>query len=232
MTILLCTEAENQFSSYLDGTLSGVAMGEVQQHLAHCDQCSTSFAQWRGTLAGLSRLGPVKAPPSLALQLRVALSQEKARTTGTLLTRLNQRLKLRWQNTVAPLAVQASAGFASAVLLLGTLLLLVGTFATPEPADARDQPIGMASAPRLLYAALPDGSNPVATLNGSVVVRVFVDATGRVYDYRLLSGVADARSRSALASEMLWSVFEPAHVFGEAVRGSVILSLAGVSVPG
>ncbi len=228
MTILLCTEAEDRFSSYLDGTLSGVAMADVREHLVHCAQCSKSFAQWRGTLAALSWIGAAKAPPSLPLQLRVAISQEKARTAGTLL----RRLRVRWQNTLAPLLVQASAGFASAVLLLGTVLLLVGTFATPEPADARDQPIGMASPPRLLYTALPDGSNPTGTLNGSVVVRVFVDADGRVYDYRVISGVADPRSRSALASEMMWSVFEPAHVFGQPVSGSVILSLAGVSVPG
>ena len=228
MTILLCTEAEDQFSNYLDGTLSGVAMADVGEHLRHCAQCSRSFAAWQGTLRALAELGPSKPPPSLALQLRVALSQEKARTAGTRL----DRLKVRWQNTVAPLAVQASAGLASATLMLGTVLLLVGTFAAPEPAAARDEPIGMATAPRLLYASLPDGSNPSSALNGSVVVRVFVDASGRVYDYRVISGLADARSRDALADEMMWSVFEPARVFGEPVRGSTILSLAGVSVPG
>lgn len=228
MTILLCTEVENQFSAYLDGSLTGHAMADMQRHLEHCTECEESYAHWRGTLTALALLGPVKPPPSLGLQLRVALSQEKARSPRLLLA----RLKVRWDNTLAPLAVQFSAGFASAVLLLGTVMLLVGTFATPEPAAARDEPVSMASSPRLLYASLPDGSNPVATLNGSVVVRVFVDSTGRVYDYRLISGVADQRSHAALANEMMWSVFEPAHVFGEPVRGSVILSLAGVSVPG
>ena len=228
MTILLCSEVEQQFSPYLDGTLSGHAMADVQEHLRHCAECSESFAQWQGTLTALAQMGSAKAPPALALQLRVALSREKARTPRLVLA----RLQIRWQNTVAPLAVQASAGFASAVLLLGTVLLLVGTFATPERAAARDEPIGMASGPRLLYVSLPDGSNPVATLNGSVIVRVFVDATGRVYDYRVISGLADQGSHAALADEMMWSVFEPAHVFGAPVRGSVILSLAGVSVPG
>ncbi len=228
MTILLCTEAEDQFSSYLDGTLSGVAMADVREHLEHCRECSQSFAAWRGTVSALSLLGSLKAPATLPVQLRVAVSREKSRTLGTWL----ERLLVRWQNTMAPLAVQASAGFASAVLLLGTVLLLVGTLAAPEPAAARDEPIGMALPPRLLYTSLPDGSNPMAALNGSVVVRVFVDASGRVYDYRVLSGLADERSRSALANGMMWSFFEPAHVFGQPVRGSVILSFAGVSVPG
>ena len=227
-TILLCTEVEDQFSSYLDGSLSGVAMADMREHMVHCSGCTRSFAAWRGTLDVLSTLGPVKAPPQLDLRLRVALSQEKLRTPRA----MARRLAVRWRNTVAPLAVQASAGFASAVLLLGALLLLVGTFAAPEPAAARDEPIGMASSPRLLYASLPDGSSPVGTLNGSVVVRVFVDASARVYDYRVISGVADARSQDALANQMMWSVFAPARVFGEPVRGSVILSLAGVSVPG
>ncbi len=217
MNLLLCTEAEERFSDYLDGTLSGVAMADMQEHLRHCGACARSFAEWRGTLAALE-----------ALKLRVALSQEKARTAASTL----DRLKLRWQNTVAPLAVQASAGLASAVLLVGTVLLLVGTLATPEQAAARDEPIGMATPPRLLYAAAPDRSSLQTPLNGSVVVRVFVDAQGRVYDYRVISGTADPRSRAALANQMLWSVFEPARVFGEPVRGSVILSLAGVSVPG
>ena len=228
MTILLCTETEEQFSSYLDGTLTGVAMADVGEHLRHCRECSESFAAWRLTVSTLGSLPQLKPPPMLGLRLRVALSQETSRTLRSCCSRLS----MRWRNTLAPLAVQASAGFASAALLLGMVLLLVGTLATPEPAAARDEPIGMEQQPRLLYSSLPDGSNPAATLNGSIVVRVFVDATGRVYDYRVLSGVEDQRSRVALADQMLWSVFEPAHVFGEPVRGSVVLSLAGISVPG
>ena len=227
-TILLCTEAEGQFSSYLDGTLTGVAMADVGEHLRHCRECSESFAAWRLTVSTLGSLPQLKPPPMLGLQLRLALSHE----TGRTLRSCCARLLVGWRSAIAPLAVQASAGFASAVLLLGTVLLMVGTLASPEPAAARDEPIGMEQQPRLLYTSLPDGSNPATTLNGSIVVRVFVNASGRVYDYCVLSGVADQRSRSALANQMLWSVFEPAHVFGEPVRGSVVLSLAGISVPG
>ncbi len=228
MTLLLCTETEARFSAYLDGTLSGAAMADMQEHLRHCEPCSQSFTQWRGTVASLAALPSLKPPPELSLKLRVAISRERARTGASRL----DRLKLRWQNTVAPLAVQASAGLASAVLMLGTVLLLVGTFATPEQAAARDEPIGMATPPRLLYAAPPDRSSMTASVDGSVVVRVFVDSGGRVYDFRVISGTADPGSRAALENQMLWSVFEPARVFGEPVRGSVILSLAGVSVPG
>ena len=228
MSLLLCTEVEAQFSAYLDGTLSGVAMAELGEHMRHCRGCTRSFAEWRGTLVALAQLRPARVPSSLALQLRVAISQEESRTFRAVL----DRCAVQWRNTIAPLAMRASTGFAGTVLLLGTMLLLFGTFATPEQAAARDQPIGMATPPRLLYSSLPDGSDPMGALNGSVVVRAFVDATGRVYDYHVLSGVSDDRSRAAVANEMMWSVFEPAHVFGDPVRGSVVLSLVGVSVPG
>lgn len=228
MSILLCSEMEERFSSYLDGTLTGVAMVEMQEHLEHCGECAQSFAAWRATLNALATLTRVRAPRTLSLQLRIALSHERARTPRSAW----EHLCVQWQNTIAPLAVRASAGLASAVLLLGGLLLLVGTFASPEAARAGDEPIGTASQPRLLYVAHPDGSDPLAALNGSVVVRVFVNEQGEVYDYRILSGPENERARSALANGMMWSVFEPAQVFGEPVPGSVILSLAGVSVPG
>ncbi len=226
MNLLLWSEAEAQFSDYIAGTLTGRALADVHEHLRHCSACTRTFAALRGTVHALSWLGDLKPPPALALQLRLAMSRERDRSPRVIL----QRLQIRWQNTVAPLLVQASAGLASAILLLGAVLLLVGTFATPEQAAANDEPIGMATAPRLLYTTLPDGSSPVTHLDGSVVVRVFVNATGRVYDYRVIAGTVDPGTREALANEMLWSVFEPARVFGEPVRGSLILSLSGVSV--
>ena len=228
MTILLCTEVEERFSSYLDGTLSGTEMVNVQEHMKHCSACTVSFADWQATVATLGSLGSAKAPPMLALQLRVAVSRRRARTLAHTL----DRLKVQWRDSVEPLGGQASAGLASLVLMLGTLTLLLGTFAAPEQAAARSSSDRTATGPRFLYVSQPGGFNAAESLNGSVVVRVYVDASGRVYDYRVLSGATNPRNKSVIANEMLWSVFEPAHVFGEPVRGSLILSMAGVSVPG
>ena len=41
-------------------------------------------------------------------------------------------MNLVWRNTVGPFLLQAAAGFASAVLLLGTVTVLVGMFTQPE----------------------------------------------------------------------------------------------------
>jgi hypothetical protein len=228
MKILLCTEVEDQFSSYMDGSLSGAAMVEIQEHMRHCRGCTGSFASWQATLQSLACLGQAKAPPMLGLQLRVAISRERSRTWSGRL----ELLRLRWQNTLGPFAVRASAGFATAVLMVGTLALLVGTFANPELAAARSEPTTPATPPRFLYVSQPDGFSPSLTINGSAVVRVYVDAKGHVYDYSVISGEITPANRSAIANEMLWSVFSPAQAFGEPVQGSLILSVTGVSVSG
>ena len=75
-----CGYVRGQFSSYLDGVMTGKDMQLVAAHLNRCDGCSDDFQQWRKTQELLSQLGPAKAPADLALRLRVAISQERAKT--------------------------------------------------------------------------------------------------------------------------------------------------------
>jgi hypothetical protein len=70
-----------------------------------------------------------------------------------------------------------------------------------------------------------EGSNPV-------VVQAFVNGEGRVYDYKIISGNSDTKTRSQLEDTLLFSVFAPAEVFGQPVRGTVLLSFYDVSVRG
>jgi anti-sigma factor RsiW len=226
--VSVCTRIRNQFSEYLDGALTGVAMQQVDMHLRSCKACAADFAQWQSVQETLGALGPAKAPPDLALRLRVALSQERTRTPKQSLA----RWQVRWQNNVAPFLLQASAGVASAVLLVGTVALLVSTFAAPEPAVARDEPIGRASSPRFLYSSAATNPDAIGDHGNPVVVYALVNGSGRVYDYQIVSGPQDARTRSQLEELLLFSVFEPARVFGQPVRGLAILSFAGVSVQG
>jgi negative regulator of sigma E activity len=243
-----CQSTRERFSAYLDGALSGVAMQQTAAHLDACAECKDEFAGWRAMQATLAEIGPAKAPADLALRLRVALSQEQARTPRQNLARWH----VRWQNTMAPFLLRASAGFASAVLLLGTAALLVGAFASPEPVEARDASADAATSPRFLYSLLasstpgtdqaeiakPREANahgaPVAAVEdlNSVVVEAYVNSAGRVYDYRIISGPNDAASRAEVENLLLFSVFEPARVFGEPVRGIAVLSFSGISVQG
>ncbi len=222
-----CADLRGQFSEYLDGAVTGAAMQEIAAHLEACSGCAAEFAQWRIAQSLISSIGPAKAPADLGLRLRVALSQESANTAQEKFA----RGRLRWQNTFLPLVWQITAGFASSVALLGGVALLMFPLAFPVSAEARDEPLDMASSPRFLYTSIEPGGG-VADGNNPLVVLAFVNGEGRVYDYKIVSGNMDSKTRSQLEDSLVFSVFAPAQAFGQPVRGTLLLSFSGVSVPG
>jgi anti-sigma factor RsiW len=224
----VCASIRAQFSDYLDGSITGVAMQAVAGHLDACQECAADFGLWRQSQRALAGLEPVRPPADLALRIRVALSQEQARTAKNFLA----TWKVRWENTVAPFLLQASAGLASAIVLIGTLTFLIGAFAAPEPAAATDEPLGMASGPHWLYSTLETDAGTVSRKGSPVTVEVFVDQQGRVYDYDIVSGPADPGTRAELESLLLTSVFLPATTYGQPVKGVALLTFSGVSVQG
>jgi anti-sigma factor RsiW len=202
-------------------------MHEIAAHLEVCSGCSAEFAQWRNAQSLVSSIGPAKAPENLGLRLRVALSQQMANTTEEKFA----RERVRWQNTMLPLMWRVTAGFASTVAMLGAVALLIGMF-SPEPLLARDEPLGKASDPRFLYTSKAAPAGGVADGSNPVVVQAFVNGEGQVYDYKIVSGDTDDKTRSQLKNKLLFSVFAPARVFGRPVPGTVLLSFSGVSVRG
>jgi anti-sigma factor RsiW len=222
-----CADLRGQFSEYLDGAVTGAAMQEIAAHLEDCSGCAAEFAQWRIAQSLISSIGPAKAPADLGLRLRVALSQESANTAQEKFA----RGRLRWQNTFLPLVWQITAGFASSVALLGGVALLMFPLAFPVSAEARDEPLDMASSPRFLYTSI-EPAGDVADGNNPLVVLAFVNGEGRVYDYKIVSGNMDSKTRSQLEDSLVFSVFAPAQAFGQPVRGTLLLSFSGVSVPG
>jgi hypothetical protein len=226
MNTLSCREARNYFSAYLDGAVSGAVMHSLAAHLESCGGCTAEFAQWRAMQQALSTLGPAKAPADLALRLRVALSQQQNRISW------RDRLSLAWDNTIAPLALQASAGLASAVILLGTVVLLLGVVSAPEQAVASDEPTGAATAPHFLYASTGSDMQRIAAPAGGspIIVQAFVNTSGNIYDYRIVSGTVTDSVRAQLENKLLFSKFEPATLLGQPTRGRILLSFTGISV--
>jgi anti-sigma factor RsiW len=219
----------NKFSEYLDGRLNGREMQQIAAHLEGCRSCEREFAALRNTQAALASLGPVAEPADLLLRIRVKVSQERARSQRSTI----EGWKLAWQNTVGPFVLQASAGFASAVLLMGSVVVLATMFAQPEAAQAsQDEPLGNPTAPRLLSFSTGVGGSEIADTSQPVVVEAYVNNQGKMYDYRIVSGPSDANTRAQIENLLLNSRFEAARFFGQPVRGLVVVSFAGVSVRG
>jgi predicted anti-sigma-YlaC factor YlaD len=222
-----CSHIQHQFSRYLDGDVPGARMLEISGHLERCADCSGEFAAWRKSQTLVSTLGPTKVPEDLALRLRVAISQESRNSTRERLSRFQSR----WENTFQPFLLRAGAGLASAIFLVGTAAMLVGTVASPQPVEARDVPLEVSSAPRLLYSSFQP-ADAIGDHDNPIVLQVFIDGQGRVYDYKVLSGQVDAQTRQSIDNLLLFSVFSPARSWDQPVRGSTLMSFSGVSVKG
>ena len=114
------------------------------------------------------------------------------------------------------------------------MTVLVGMFTQPEVAQAKgDEPLGDATAPRLLYLSSGSGSSDeMGAIAGPVVVEAYVNSDGYVYDYRIVSGPTDSATRNQVENLLVLSKFAPARFFGQPVRGLAVLSFSGVSVRG
>jgi anti-sigma factor RsiW len=220
-----CTNVRKEFSPYLDGAMSGVAMQSMAKHLEVCGDCSTEFTAWREIQSSLSAMGPAKFPLQLQSRLRAALAEE--RTRGTHLA-WHQRIASRWQATLAPVALRAAAGTACALILIGGAAMMVGA---PAEVQANDEPLGAMTAPHYLYSEVPPQPIEVGR-EVPVLIEAMVDAQGRVYDYTVLSGPLDEHVERRVEANLLSSVFQPATVFGLPVAGHVVMTYTGVSVRG
>jgi len=222
-----CSSIQSRFTDYLDCRLTGLQMQRITAHVEQCCNCAEEWKALRMAHFALSSLTPIKPPSDLGLRIRVAVAEQRALRARSIFSSIT----LMWKNTVGPIVFQASAGFASAVLLIGAVALMVGMFAQPEQAQASDEPLGMATAPHFRYLASGTTGNQLK-LGGAVVVEASVNSYGEVYDYRIVSGPDDAATRSQVETLLLFSVFEPAHYFGKPVHGMAIVSFSDVSVRG
>ncbi|ODU53923.1 MAG: anti-sigma factor [Granulicella sp. SCN 62-9] len=222
-----CARIQASFSGYLDGAVTGRQMQEIAHHLESCEDCNREFEALRSMQQSLALLGPAKAPVDLGMKLRLAISHEYAARKFS----WRDNLRLKWANTVRPLLLQVSAGFAGSVVLLGSIVLLLSMVAAPEAVMANDEPLGAITTPHYLYSAVAPRAI-ITTHDVPIVVEAYVNENGRVYDYNVVSGTMDATVQSQIVDQLVMSVFEPASVFGAPVRGRVVLTFSGVQVRG
>jgi hypothetical protein len=222
-----CDSIRLLFSAYLDGAVDGLQMQAISGHLQSCETCRKEFAELRTMQSALASLGSRRAPADLGTRLRVAISHEIAARNRS----WSDTVVLRWENTIRPWAVQVSAGVACSIALVGTIMVLLGLFAAPQPVMANDEPLGAMTSAHYLYSAVMP--RPIVTTRDSaIIVEAFVNDQGRVYDYNIVSGPEDASVRSQVVDQLLLSVFEPARVFGTPVRSRVVMTFSGISVQG
>lgn len=221
-----CGDVRELFSPYLDGQVSGVEMHALSRHLEECVRCTREYAALQRTQQLLAGLGPKKAPADLALKLRVAVSQRVAEARRP----RYQGLLIRLENALNAFMVPATAGLVSAVLIFGFLL---GFFALPGQlrASSGDVPLMLYTAPQLEQTMF--GTSLSGSGDDSVVIMAYVDANGRVEDYRILSQPEDAGSVLPEVKKILiFTTFRPALSMGRPTAGRAVISFSKISVRG
>ncbi len=89
-----CNSIQAKFSEYLDGRLTGHEMQRIAAHLDDVPRCAQANGpQLKQTQMSLAQLGPVPEPEDLLLRIRVAVSQERARSRKGVLQTLEAGLE-------------------------------------------------------------------------------------------------------------------------------------------
>lgn len=223
-----CAEIQNLFSPYLDGRVSGAEMRTLTRHMEQCAGCAREYAALQRTQQLLASMVPhsKKAPADLALKLRLAISREAAQTRR----RRYEGAMMRLENALNAFMVPATAGLVSAVLIFG---LLLGFFALPAElrASSTDVPLMLYTRPQLQQSAF--GTSLGNMGDDAVIVEAYVDANGRVQDYRILSQPDDAQAvLPELKNLLIFTTFRPALSMGRPTAGTAVLSFSKISVKG
>lgn len=220
-----CNEAQSLFSLYLDSTLSGAQMQHLSAHMAGCATCSTEYKHLRRTQRMVAGLGKQPAPADLALRLRIALAVERTKN-------YRQRwegLWVRLENGFNAFMFPATAGVLSAVIFFG---LIIGFFGLPVNSSAStDVPMALYTPPQLNSPPLPFLS--IGNNEGSLVIETYVDANGRVGDYRIISAPEDAKDLiPRLNNLLIFTTFSPAMSMGRPTPSRILLSFSHMNVRG
>jgi Putative zinc-finger len=221
---LRCPQAKRLFSPYLDGAVTGTEMLALQNHLADCASCNQQYQSLCDSQRLLMSVGRAKAPADLGLRLRLAISREAAQARRPPF----EGVLVRLENALRAHMVPATAGFLTAFIIFGIAMVY---FVAPSSLQANnDVPLVMVNtAPQLEQSAF--GMDPINT--DSLVIEAYVDAQGRVQDYRILSDPDDSKDVLPEVRRMLiFTTFRPALSMGRPTASRAVLSFSKISVKG
>ena len=222
---MTCTKSKSVLSAYLDGAVTGKQMQALDQHLRECSTCESEYESLRRTQLVLARLGPARVPEDLSLKLRLAISHEAARRRAPHFG----NLILHIQNALRAFMVPATTGLVATVLVFG---VLIGLLASPPPvhANASDVPLMFATDPELQPSSF--GFSMGVASEDSLVIQAYIDANGRVQDYRIIAGSQNPKDIHELRNMLILTTFRPATWMGMPRPGTAILSFSKISVRG
>jgi hypothetical protein len=219
---MTCAHAKSMLSGYIDGAITGKQMYALDLHLNDCWECMKEY-QALGRMQSAMAKMRAKVPEDLSLNIRLAISREAARKRqplwGTFI--------LRVENSLRAFMVPATAGIVATIIVFG---LFMG-FITPVRASNNDVPLLISTDPELQSTGF--GVSLGELNDESLVIEAYVDANGRVQDYRILSDPDKLKDLPRQVKNMLiFTTFRPATWMGRPRAGTAVLSFSKISVKG
>src|SRR6516162_4782546 len=221
-----CPQAKQLFSPYLDGAVTGTEMLALQRHFSECAACHGEYLALRRTQQLLVNMPRPKVPADLGLKLRLSASREAADARRARF----EGLMVRLENALNAFMVPVAAGFVSALILFGIAMVY---FVAPSSLRAdNDVPLVMVNTgPELQPSTL--GLTMDTIDDDSLVIEAYVDANGRVQDYRILSDTIASKEVLPKVKQMLiFTTFRPALSMGRPTPSRAVLSFSKVNVKG
>ncbi len=177
-------------------------------------------------LHSLPKLSGQPLPPELSVRLRVLASRQCQRQAA----RRNFAARVQhfrdWaerfcDEIVWPLALPFTGGLSAAIILFS--MCVVPAYPLRQVATS----VASADVPTMLYTAVAvKGTSPFLTSSDEVVVDVWVDGEGRMFDYAIVAGasvLANSSLRRRLENMLLFTEFTPATEFGRPMSSKVRL---------
>lgn len=230
-----CREAGRHLPGYVDGAIETSRHANVREHLGECGDCRDQLERYRRLAVCLASLEPAKAPQDLAVRIRI--SAAKLRPQITLGRRLWQRAVMVFENILEPIAVPATGGILTALVVFVLVVqnMLVGmpmgravpndrslTFFQPAQLES------LASFP--VPGVVATEGNPDS---GYLQLEATLNARGEVVSYKILSGPDNPAVQREIDQVLLFSRFRPELSFGRPTNGGrVVLSFSEVRVRG
>jgi hypothetical protein len=230
-----CREAQQRIPGYFDGAINAADHVRLCEHLRSCGDCREELEQYRLLTSELANLEPVPAPADLAVRIRINALERPSRWSG--LSRLWARALLTSQNILEPLAVPATGGILTALVVFALVVesLVMGIpMGKPVP---NDQPLNLVQ-PAALEELAPFSVSSIMDAtdrgnSGGLMVEATLNAEGEVLFYRIVSGPHSSAVQRQIDEIMLFSRFRPELNFGRPTSGGhVFLSFDQIRVRG
>jgi hypothetical protein len=218
----------------MDGAISEREHSQVRAHLESCAACRRDLESYRRMAVQLAHLERVAPPVDLAVRIRVRAS--RAASDPGWVRRAWNRSALVFKNILEPLAVPATGGILTAVMVFVTIVqsMLGGM---PFGVIHDDLPTALIQPARLeRLAPFPvpgiGGDNQLSD-SDNLVLEATLNAQGQVVGYRILAGPGTAEVRKQIDQVLLFSRFRPMLDFGRPMSGGrVVLSFSEIRVRG